>query len=377
VKIALVSPYDLLHPGGVNAHVTQLAHALRARGLDARVLAPLAPGRPAPPDVIPLAGRLVTISSGGARARVNLDPRVIPAARALLRRHRFDVVHLHNPLSPLVGPAMLAARPAAPASAFVATFHEYRDRLNPLMELAKRLLIPLVDRLDGRIAVSRVALEFNQRRFPGRYTVIPNGVDCARFAEAAPDRDRRPTILFVGRLERRKGFAHLLHAFERLVERVPDARLVVAGSYDAAAAAPFADYAAERRLGGVEFVGPVAEAALPRLYRSADVFCAPSVDFESFGIVLLEAMASGVPIVASDIAAFRGVVEHGRQGLLVPPGDPGAIAAALASLLADPARRRAMARAGRETAAAFDWSLVSARVVDFYRDVLATRAAAR
>ncbi len=377
MKVALVSPYDFLQPGGVNTHVRHLAAALRSRGVEAAVLACVSDPRGAPPWLLPLGGRLVTLRSAGARARVSLDPRVVGRLRALLRRHAFDVVHLHNPLSPLVSLGALASRAVVPDTAFVATFHEYRARLNPAMELAKRALRPWIDRLDGRIAVSAPALEFNRRRFPGDYRVIPNGVDTARLggdgarASAAP---RPPTILFVGRLEARKGFIFLLEAVRRLAPRGPGARLVAAGPADAPTRRRLAAFAAAHGLDGVELVGRVGDDELAARYRDADVFCAPSVDCESFGIVVLEAMAAGLPVVASDIPAYRALVEEGRHGLLVQPGDPAAIARALETLLADAGRRRAMAAAGRATAARFDWSRVAGEILGFYAETLERRA---
>jgi phosphatidylinositol alpha-mannosyltransferase len=378
VKVALVSPYDFSQPGGVNGHVANLAGVLRRFGIDAVVLASVPPGRPVPSGVIRLVGRSVVIGSAGARAHVNLDPRVVWHLRALLRRHRFDVVHLHNPLSPLVSAGVLASRRVAPGTAFVATFHEYRERLNPVLEVGKRLLRSWVDRLDGRIAVSEAALDFNRSRFPGKYVVIPNGVDVARFAagdRGAPARDAaRPTVLFVGRLEPRKGCEHLLAAFARVAGRFPSARLVVAGPCDDAMARRLRRYIGERGLRGVELVGRVSDRDLPALYRAADVFCAPSIGFESFGVVLLEAMAAGVAIVASDIRAYRAVVRHGREGLLVTPGQPAAIADAIEALLADGERRLALGAAGREAVASYDWSRVAERIAGFYGEVLATRA---
>jgi phosphatidylinositol alpha-mannosyltransferase len=271
--------------------------------------------------------------------------------------------------------SFLGSRTAAPHTAFIATFHEYRSSRSPIFDLGKPLWRRWVNRLDGRIAVSTAALAFNQLYFPGDYTIIPNGVDVARFASPRPDEDARahqvPTILFVGRLEERKGFWHLLHAFEQVKPQLPTLRLLVVGAYTDAATAPFSQYIARRQLSDVEFIGQVSDGALPAYYQAADIFCAPSVDFESFGIVLLEAMAAGTPIIASDLPGYRTILQQGQQGLLVEPANSTALAAALLSLLYDRQRRQVMGEAGRATAQMFDWKLVSARILQFYREMVA------
>lgn len=373
MKIALVSPYDYFYPGGVNTHISHLLRGLRRRGHDAYVLATIPPGCPIPPYTLPLAGRLLTLSSGGALARINLDPRVIGHIRQLLRQEHFDVVHLHNPLSPLISAGFLYHRPAAPTTTFVGTFHEYRSTPNPVIEVGKPIFRCWIKRLDGRIAVSEAALSFNQALFPGEFTVIPNGVEFARFAvqrgvsDYRPAR-HRPTILFVGRLEKRKGLSHLLLAFEKVKRGLPQARLRIVGPFTPHAAQPLLKFVQDRRLADVECIGQVSDDALPAFYQTADIFCAPSIDFESFGIVLLEAMAAGTPVVASDIPGYRGVMQSGQQGLLVEPGNPTVLAAALISLLLNPQRRREMGQAGQARAALFDWEMITDQIANFYME---------
>lgn len=368
MKVALVSPYDFLYPGGVNSHVAGLAAALRERGLIVYVIAQFPAGRPAPPHTLSLGGRLTRLPSGGVQARISLSPALVWRTRQLLVEHRFDLVHLHNPLTPLGSVGFLYHRRAAPQTTFVATFHEYRHNANPAIEAGKPLFRRWLNRLDARIAVSEAAAEFNQRHFPGRYTVIPNGVDVARFTPPAPSApvDRPPTILFVGRLETRKGIACLLDAFQRVRSALPAARLRLVGP----GVLPPGPQPA-----GVEVLGQVSDAALPACYHSADVFCAPSIGYESFGIVLLEAMAAGVPIVASDLPGYRQTLQHGRQGVLVPPGDPAALAEALTALLQQPARRRALGAAGPARARQFDWGRVAEAVLQLYARAQQARAA--
>lgn len=378
MKIALVSPYDYLHPGGVNNHVAHLAERFRRWGHEVWVVAPVPADAPVPEGVYSPSGHIIGVPSGGSRSRISLSPRSLPRVRRLLEEGNFDVVHLHNPLSPLISINFLYLRDVAPRTTMVATFHEYRADDNLALEYVRPMLRHLVDRLDGRIAVSRAALRFNLRYFPGDYVIIPNGIDVAAFSDPtiqpiARYRDGRPNILFVGRLEKRKGFKYLLRAFRCVREAIPNARLLVVGAYTKKQKRPFLVYARKRRLHGVRFVGPVSDEMLPRYYRTADLFCAPSTGYESFGIVLLEAMASGLPIVASDIEGYREVLDHGVQGLLVPPRDPEALATVIVRLLQDPRRRAEMGRQGRIKAAAYSWDEIARRVLAFYEEVRGRR----
>jgi phosphatidylinositol alpha-mannosyltransferase len=258
----------------------------------------------------------------------------------------------------------------------VATFHEYRSDKNPLFTLGEPFIHRWLAHLDGRIAVSEAAREFNNEFFPGEYVIIPNGIDVARFNDEnirpfTRYRDGRPTVLFVGRLEYRKGFKYLLRAWPWVREIVPDARLLVVGAFSQRHKRPYVLYARKHGIRGVHFVGPASDDELVRYYHSADVFCAPSIGFESFGIVLLESMASGVPVVASDITGYRSVLDKGVQGLLVQPRVPQLLAKAIIDLLQDPALRARMGRAGQNKALAYDWPRVAQQVLDFYAQLLA------
>jgi len=355
--------------------VAHLAAEFRRLGHAVTVVAPVARDRQAPEGVWPVSRSITAVKSGGSNARVCLSPRVAGRIQALLETGRFDVVHLHNPLTPLVSVNFLRQRDAAPGAAFVATFHEYRADKNPLFTLGGPFIQRWLGQLDGRIAVSEAAREFNATYFPAAYAIIPNGIDVARF-DAQPFqryRDGRPTVLFVGRLETRKGFEYLLQAWPQVRQATPDARLLVVGAFDRRHKRPYVQYAREHGIRGVRFVGPASESDLPRYYRSADVFCAPSAGFESFGIVLLEGMAAGVPVVASDIVGYRSVLDDGVQGVLAPPRQPEKLAQAIINLLQDPARREQMGQAGRARAGAYAWSRVAGQVLDFYRQVIAKR----
>jgi len=261
----------------------------------------------------------------------------------------------------------------------VGTFHAYRESGHPGYIYGRHLLQPFFDRLDGLVAVSDAARDAVARYFPGSYRIIPNGIDYDRFSRDLPPLERyndgRPTILFVGRLEKRKGFEYLLEAFGRVRLTIPDARLLVVGAYNKEDKEPYVWQARRDGIRGVHFVGYVPEAEKPRYFRSCDVFCAPSTGNESFGIVLLEAMASGRPVVASNISGYRSVLTSGREGLLVEPGDVAGLAAALVRLLRDAELRAHMSEQGRETARCFAWERVAARVLDYYNELIEERAA--
>jgi len=376
VKIALVSPYDYLHPGGVNNHIAHLADEFRRLGHDVTIIAPVPRDQAVPDDVVEVSRSITTVKSGGSDTRVSISPRASGRIKHLLKQERFDVVHLHNPLTPIVSMSFLRHRDAAPNTAMVATFHEYRTDKNPLFTLGEPVIHRWIEQLDGRIAVSEAARAFNNEYFPGKYFVIPNGIDVARFCgddvrPLARYQDGRPNVLFVGRLEYRKGFKYLLRAWPWVRELVPNARLLVVGAFEKRHKRRYVLYARRRSIRGVHFVGPVSEDDLARYYRTADVFCAPSTGFESFGIVLLEAMAAGVPIVASDIPGYRSVLDDGVQGILVEPRIPQILAKAIIDLLRDPERRARLGQAGCVKVAVYDWSQVARRVLDFYEHVLA------
>ena len=371
MKIAMVSPYDFAWPGGVNVHVTQLSAELRLRGHEVTVIAPGTPvlsadqcGRPG--HFIPM-GRSVPLFAGGSTARVTLSWWLWPRVRQLMARERFDLVHVHEPLAPLL-PLMVLHHSNA---VNVGTFHAFSDG-QQLYRWSRYALRTWHRRLHGRIAVSEAARTFVAPHFPQRqYRVIPNGINFQRFASAKPFpelRHDRKNILFVGRKDERKGLRYLLEAFALLMEGRHDLRLVVVGPGEP-------DRACESLINaisgasrdGVRVTGPVSDADLPRYYASADVFCSPATGGESFGIVLLEAMAAGAPVVASNIDGYRDVVAHRRNGLLVPPRDPSAIAAAIADLIDDPGLAQRLSNGGKLVAQDHRWQRVASEVEDYYQ----------
>jgi phosphatidylinositol alpha-mannosyltransferase len=288
--------------------------------------------------------------------------------KQLLTFQGFDIVHLHEPMMPALPLSVLHHS----HTINVGTFHAF-GRSNMAYFSGKQVLKPFFNRLHGRIAVSGPARDFVGRHFPGDYRIIPNGIDYARFAtrlEPPIERfeDDRLDVLFVGRLEKRKGLEHLLRAWPTVHAAVPQARLLVVGG--------------GRRIDGyrrwvrahgwneVHFIGHVSPEDLVRYYQTSDVFCAPSTGQESFGIVLLEAMASGRPIVASRIPGYAEVLQDGSEGILVEPRSSAALATGLIRMLRDPELRRAMGERGRRKAARYDWSHVAVRVLDYYEETI-------
>lgn len=374
MKIALVTPYDYPFPGGVTEHIMQLDREFRRRGYDTRIIAASSQDKEALDDnVIKVSSAVRTFPFSGSNVRVTIAPQVYQRVKKILKHEQFDIVHAHEPAAPPLCPIVLRHSHAVN----VGTFHAYRET-NTVYQMARPLLRPVYNKLNGRIFVSQAVRDFTLAQFPGDYRVIPNGIDFHRFAHPNIQPierfdDGRPNILFVGRLDKRKGFRHLIRAFPYIKQVVPDARLIVVGAYEDDDKAPFIRYARAHRLRGVHFVGYVSREMLPRYYRTAHLFCAPSTGFESFGIVLLEAMAAGLPIVASDIAGYRLVLTHQQQGLLVPPEDSQALAHAAIKLLESPHTRQHMADQGRLTAAQYDWTHIAEQVLAYYHDLMLAR----
>jgi phosphatidylinositol alpha-mannosyltransferase len=372
MKIGLVSPYVYPLPGGVTQHVRYLYENLRLRGHDVRILTSShGLQRASEGDIIRI-GKGFSMPVNGSVGTITLSPRFVSQVRAMLAREQFDLLHFHEPFVPFLSPIILRLS----TSVNVATFHAYGG-FSPSYEFGKRVMGGEAARLHGRIAVSGAAKHFIDRYFPGEYKVIPNGVDVERFRKAVPLarwQDGTSNVLFVGRFEPRKGLLELLKAYRILRKAGCQCRLLVVGSGPLGKEAR--RYTATRRLGDVEFLGRVSDEEKAQLFRTAHVYVSPATGGESFGIVLLEAMAAGTPIVASDIHGYKGVVRRDREALLVPPREPKALAGAIARLLREPGMRAEMSAAGIARAQDFSWERVTAKVDDFY-GVVIRRLAAR
>ncbi|MEO5884885.1 MAG: glycosyltransferase family 4 protein [Candidatus Limnocylindrales bacterium] len=366
MKIGLVCPYIYPEAGGVAQHVRFLYENLRLRGHDVRVLtASHGPQRSSEGDIIRL-GVGVSVPINASVGTLTFSPRYLGQIRAMLEREQFDVLHFHEPFIPFLSLFLLRES----RSVNIATFHAYAG-FSPSYEFGSRVLQGYAGRLHGRLAVSAAARHFIDRFFPGDYKVIPNGVDIGRFANAVPLarwQDGTPNVLFVGRHEPRKGLLDLLKAHRMLRKTGSASRLLIVGSGPQEREAR--RYVATRGLNGVEFLGRVSDAEKAQLFKTADVYASPATGGESFGIVLLEAMAAGTPIVCSDIHGYKGVVRRGREGLLVPPHQPRELAIAIDRLLREPSLRAEMGAAGRARAEDFSWPRVTARVEDYYGFVI-------
>jgi phosphatidylinositol alpha-mannosyltransferase len=371
VKIGLVTPYVYPLPGGVNQHVRHLYENLRVRGHDVRIITSSHGLQSASEGDVIRIGKGFSVPTNGSVGTVTLSPRYISQVRDVLSREQFDLLHLHEPFVPFLSPIVLGLS----TSVNIATFHAYGG-FSFSYEFGSRVMGPYARRLHGRIAVSAAARHFIDRYFPGDYKVIPNGVDVDRFRRAVPLarwQDGRRNLLFVGRLEPRKGLLDLLKAFRILRKTGCECRLLIVGWGPQEREAR--RYVMTRRLGDVVFLGRVSDDVKAQLYKTADVFVSPATGGESFGIVLLEAMAAGTPIVCSDIHGYKGVVRRDREALLVPPRKPKALAAAISTLLKDEELRAAMGHNGSVRADDYSWERVTAKVDDYYGFVVRRLAA--
>src|SRR5579862_173974 len=361
MKIGLVSPYDYAAPGGVREHIGALDRKFRELGHDVVVLTPNSKGgREEHHDNVISLGRVTPLRINGSTARITLSMWLTHRVRQILRQEQFDVLHIHEPLMPALPLTVLRCSETINIATFHAHGQSYASNLGYLF--GKTIVRKRVRKLHGRIAVSPTARNFVESYFPADYKVIPNGIDLEWWQQPVqPIRgfdDGRPNVLFLGRLENRKGLKYLIRAFERVRNEVPRARLIVAG--EGRLRAGLERYVWRHDLeGDVFFTGFVPAEERPRLFASCDVFCAPSTGQESFGIVLLEAMACGKPVVASNIAGYNDVVSHRREGLLVSVKDKDAIASAVIELLSDPDRREEMAEQGLRTVQQYSWSRVA------------------
>ncbi|MGH8774098.1 MAG: glycosyltransferase family 4 protein [Jiangellaceae bacterium] len=361
MKVGVVCPYSWDMPGGVQVHIRDLAEELMRRGHTVSVLAAADDDTPVPPYVVS-AGRAVPIHYNGSVARLTFGPLSASRVRRWLSDGRFDVLHVHEPASPSLG--LLAVWWAD--MPVVATFHQATPR-SRAMSAAFGILQSAVEKISARIAVSEEARTVVVQHLGGDPVVIPNGLYVDRFTGVPPRPEWQGpggTLSFLGRLdEPRKGLPVLLEAWSTICRERPGVRLLVAGRGDVD----------EIRRGipadcrdAVTFLGGITDEEKVAMFASSDLYVAPHTGGESFGIVLAEAMAAGTPVLASELAAFRAVLDDGRFGRLVPVGDAGALATATLELLADPARRKQLRDAAKVAVRRYDWSTVADEVLSVY-----------
>ncbi len=376
MRVGLVNPYSLDVPGGVQAHVIELSEYLIRKGHDVSLLTPAEPDTPLPSYAVN-AGRAVPVPYNGSVARLAFGPAVAARVNEWLEEGVFDVIHIHEPASPSTSLLALWAAHGP----IVATFHSSQVKSRSL-RLAAPMLQPGLDKISGRIAVSAQAQRTVREQLGGECVVIPNGVDTRRYAKARPTEDgsaessrtcadspssRWPTILFLGRYdEPRKGLRVLLDAVEAIVEVHPSLRVLIAGPGNAREAVRHRSSVVRDHC---EFLGPVSEETKVALLRQADLYVAPNTGGESFGIVLIEAMASGVPVAASNLPAFAAVLDDGDAGALFDVGDAADVARVVTSVLSDAAEASRLQAAGPRRAEGYDWSQVGPRILAVYDSV--------
>jgi phosphatidyl-myo-inositol alpha-mannosyltransferase len=367
MKIAIVCPYAWDRPGGVQTHVRALAGKLAQREHEVLVLAPAMRSTEATGDGFEVVrtGRPVPVPANGSVAPISFGPRTSAKVSQELERFAPDVLHLHEPLVPSV--SFLALRTGtAPA---VGTFHAATES-SAGYKAARSVLERIAQRLAIRTAVSPAARALASRYFPGDYVLTPNGVDVERFARAGSDRaDRsgKKKVLFLSRIERRKGLQTLVQALAGLRDLDTSLEVVGTGPHQRNCRR-----LAETLLVDADFRSGMSDQEVAEAYANADVFCAPGLGGESFGIVLLEAMAAGTPVVCSDLAAFRAVAGDGA--VYAEPGNAAALSGALRKVLTDPGLAGALRKAGDETAHRYDWDRLVGGVELAYE--MAVRAAA-
>lgn len=372
MKIALVSPYDFVYPGGVVNHILALNNQFTKMGHDVRIIAPASKkvGDDASCRFVPI-GRARSIPVRGTTIRISVSLRLAARIKEVLAEEKFDIIHLHEPFMPMLCSAVLRFSDTVN----VGTFHAAGSSpgYNWGWPISAYMLYRRRKKLAGKIAVSKAAMRYAKKYIPGQYDIIPNGVDLEQFSsDVAPIEefcDGKKNILFVGRLEKRKGMDYLLKAYKQVKKEFPESRLIVVGP-GTRFRYKYEKHVKRKGLEDVVFVGNVSCDDLPRYYKTADVYCAPATGHESFGIVLLESMAVGTPVVATNIDGYAGVLTDGQEGLLVPPKNHKELSGALLKLLLDDSLRKKMGSNGMVTARKYDWEKVARRVIDYYEKIL-------
>ena len=371
LRIGICAPYDLGRAGGVNTHIRAQAQALRRLGHDVRVFG--ASSAPLAHDEVSLGGCL-SLVIGDTETGFGVDPRSWWTAKRLLRPHRFDVVHMHEPLMPL--PSWFVLQQAdAPV---VATFHTFREQGHRWYPKYRWIFEPLMKRVRVRLAVSDAARRTVAAHFPGAYEVVPNAIDVARFADPAPRpevmRADRRHVLYVGRLEPRKGVDRLVRAMAAARQRIPDLQLVIVG--DGPDRAAIGALARELTV-AVVLTGSVGDAQLPGFYQAADVVCSPALGDESFGLVLLEAMAAGRPIVASNIAGYAELLGPAGSARLADADNVGSLTRELCAVLENADLARTLGERGAAAARRYDWDVIAKRLEAIYADAVGSGRSGR
>jgi phosphatidyl-myo-inositol alpha-mannosyltransferase len=376
MKIALVSPYDFSYPGGVCRHIISLEYYFSRMGHVVKIIAPASSPVTGYGDRFIAIGKPRPIPASGSIARITISLNLTDKVKEVLEKEKFDIIHLHEPLAPTLCPTVLRLS----KTVNIGTFHATESK--PSYRWAKPFLMSRLykkwfNKLDGRIAVSRPAMEYVNKHFPCTYDIIPNGIELDHFKpdlEPLPEfMDGKINLLFVGRMEKRKGLEYLLKSYRLIKPDCPDCRLIIVGP-GTRSREKYEKMVAESELQDVVFAGNVDYKILPRYYKTADIFCAPATGHESFGIILLEAMATGTPVIASRISGYASVMTHEKEGLLVPPKQEVPLAQAIARLMKDPLLRHQLGQKGLQTSSIYGWESVSRKVMDYYTRTIISRS---
>lgn len=373
LRVGIVCPYSFDAPGGVQFHVRDLAEALMEQGHSVSVLAPADEGTEIPP-YITSAGKAIPIKYNGSVARLTFGPRAAAKVRRWLVEGEFDVLHLHEPMTPSV--SMLALWIAK--GPIVGTFHTSLVRSKAL-QFVSPLVRSSLEKFSARIAVSEDARRTLIDHLGGDAVVVPNGVYVDLFTQAQPQQQwvgtaEQPTIAFLGRLdEPRKGLPVLTAAIPQVLKKYPGARFLVAGRGDDGMAQAIETLGADAK--NVEFLGGISDEDKASLLSSVDLYIAPQTGGESFGIVLVEAMSAGASVVASNIGAFERVLDYGKAGFMFEVGNPDALAQAIDRALSNPQEKQQKVARATEFVQQFDWSEVTSKVLTVYEMVLSASSA--
>ena len=363
MRIGIVCPYDWSVPGGVKQHIQDLSESLMELGHYVSVLTPTSEENNLPSYAIS-AGSTIALPYNGSIARIKFDPAAFTRTRNWLRQGKFDILHLHEPNSP--SPSIIAAWSAR--GPIVATHHSSNESMYAVKNM-QFLLQPMMEKVIARIAVSEEAKKTMIDHFGGDAVVIPNGVRVKNFYNVGtlPGFDKNKTVVFVGRLdEPRKGVETLLKAMPEVFSKFPDLKLLLVGPGDTDELLKQIDKKFHER---IVFKGFVTSEVKAASFASGTVYVAPNLGGESFGIVLLEAMAAGTPVLASDLPAFRQVLDEGKYGKLFKTGDPVSLASSLIGLLDNKKEQLALISAGLIRAQQFDWSVIVRQILDVYESV--------
>ncbi|MEO0091426.1 MAG: glycosyltransferase family 4 protein [candidate division WOR-3 bacterium] len=374
LKVCMVSDTYFPYIGGIPEHIFHLSQTLRKNGhivkiLTARFSAKIVKSLPYLPDeeFVYRIGNAMLIRANKSFARLTIGWRLSDKIEKFFEKERFDIIHIHGSLAPTL--PILAIRHSSAIN--IITFHATHPKDKNYL-FFRPLLLPYIRKLHGRIAVSEAARESNMYYFPGDCRIIPNGINIILYnpsvARLEKFSDPRPKILFLGRFEPRKGLKYLLQALPIIKKEIPDVLLIIVGAGVLGYA--YQEYIAKEVKENIHFAGLIPEEEKPHYYASCDVFCAPSIGYESFGIVLLEAMACGKPVVASDIPGYRTIINDGQEGFLTQPKCPEAIADRIIKILKNPELAKKMGERGYQKSLKYSWERVAQQVEEYYVELV-------